>query len=910
MERLRRKTLPAWPDPMDSLGQKVNTRTRRIGRSSVWFPRGPALEKYNEVIRAEVEGVLNNIELPEGERLIVKLYMMGRSEQKANPIVMICCPDRTTRKEAEALIRESKLLEREENRGFGLGSTGFPLETNFLLRPLGKGIHLNNNPTTGAELRVDVYGLSEPGIGRKLSFVASTQDSRSVRYATGGPIVYLGNRSYQLTVAHAAKLNPGSKSTQEQASDTDECEFDGQSDDDDDDDDDEHMILSRGSVSPGWPMRDSDHESDQQKSQQSSTFSDSYPETPDLGRFQIPKISTPQMPPNLMEMDEEFSQWMKSPANSSTLLGSFPMPDRFGGELDYLLINLPEDYPWLAKGLNEVKLQESLRSRSVYVQDIGSTNNTDVSILAITSRGPIRGNILADAVSFKTHKSCSFQQLLTVLLSEGLREGDSGSALIDAQTGNFYGYVILGVDGDCAAYALPSPMIMGKITTHYGQLPSFRPPNEHGSLSSLPTARAYPGGNPIRQAGPLSDSSSMLSIFEDASQSSTYTALSSGRHRSLQKDLWDTRLEVQRLNTELRNTWSELNIAQQSSEIDYRNIEMGNDFGEHHIGTIKTSDGVQVDAVPQRVLVEWHDPTSVNPGQDNNDGQKFVEYISRLSTLLATEKPDSFHALTCRGFIRGRKLSLGLVFNLPGGNVKPVSLHDVITTCQKPKFHPFLEDKFRLAHALAEAVYHFHQVGWLHKRLRPSNIIFFAPHHSAIPKAGKFKAEDIKAEDTKAEELILNPYIVGFSHSRPNERDNFTEFSGDPRNAYCHPDYLRKGSSFRQEYDYYSLGLILFEIGQWHPVANVKHSSMEKMSPQQRRDEILQSRLHILRRTMGRTYYEVVKTCLDNDWTPDVHTFDSDHNQRVRESFHELVVCRLREVFRRLSGTEGVATPK
>lgn len=559
MDRLRRKTLPAWPDPMDSLGQKVNTRTRRIGRSSVWFPRGPALEKYNEVIRAEVEGVLNNIELPEGERLIVKLYMMGRSEQKANPIVMICCPDRATRKEAEALIRESELLEREENRGFGLGSTGFPLETNFLPRPLGKGIQLNNNPTTGAALRVDVYGLSEPGIGRKLSFVASTQDSRSVRYATGGPIVYLGNRPYQLTVAHAAKLNPGWKSTQEQASDTDECEFDGQSDDDDDDDDDEHMILSRGSVSPGWPMRDSDHESDQQKSQQSSTFSDSYPETPDLGRFQIPKISTPLMSPNLMEMDEEFSQWMKSPANSSTLLGSFPMPDGFGGELDYLLINLPEEFPWLAKGLNEVKLKESLRSRSVYVHDIGSTNNADVSILAITSRGPIRGNILADAVSFKTHKSCSFQQLLTVLLSEGLREGDSGSALIDAETGHFYGYVILGVDGDCAAYALPSPMIMAKITTHYGKLPSFRSPNENRPLSSRPpTAPVYPVGNPIRQAWPTSDSSSMPSIPEDASQSSAYTVSSGGHRFLLQKDLWDARMEVQRLNTELRNRRSEL----------------------------------------------------------------------------------------------------------------------------------------------------------------------------------------------------------------------------------------------------------------------------------------------------------------------------------------------------------------
>ncbi|KAJ0118009.1 hypothetical protein J7T55_014460 [Diaporthe amygdali] len=344
----------------------------------------------------------------------------------------------------------------------------------------------------------------------------------------------------------------------------------------------------------------------------------------------------------------------------------------------------------------------------------------------------------------------------------------------------------------------------------------------------------------------------------------------------------------------------ELNTAQQSFEIDHHEIEMEDPFGEHRIGTIKKSSAVRFSAVPQRVLVEWREPTSVHSDEGNKDGQKFVEYTNRLSKLLAIEKPTFFHALTCRGFIRGRNASLGLVFNLPAGYLKPVSLFDVITICQKPKFHPFLEDKFRLAHALAEAVYHFHQVGWFHKRLRPSNIIFFAPRDSAIPKAEKLKAE----------EIILNPYIVGFSHSRPNERDHFTEFSSDPRNAYSHPDYLPKGSGFRQEYDYYSLGLILFEIGQWHPVANVKGSSMEKMTVQQRRDEILQNRLHILRRTMGKTYYEVVKTCLDNNWASDAQIFDSDQNQRVREDFHKLVVCQLQEVFRRLSGTEGIAIPK
>lgn len=535
MERLRRKTLPAWPDPMESLGQKVNTRTRRIGGSSVWFPRGPALERYNKTIRPEVERILNNIELPEGEKMILKMYMIGRSEQRANPIVMICCPDKATRKKAEALIRESDLLERQESCGFGLGSTGFPLEASFLPRPLGKGIYLHESEAWSAETKVDVYGLTPPGIGRKLGFVTSFQRSKSIRYATGGPVVQLGDKLYQLTVAHAAKLNRARKYPEQQDWDLDECDFDGMSDEEDD----EHIILSRGSVSPGWPMRDVDLDSDQARSQPSST--DSYAETPKTPHFQSPTMI---WSPKSVEMAEEYDEW-----ESSTLLGSFPMPDGYGGELDYLLIQLPGENAVLSKGPNEVPLT-SLESRSVHVRDIASTNNADVSILAITSRGVIRGNILADAVSFKTDSVCSFQQLLTVVLSEGLREGDSGSALIDARTGHFYGYVILGVDGDCVAYALPSPMIMAKITTQFQHLPSFHRANRNGH-SGLPVE------NPPMQAWPSTSSSALPLIPEDRAKSSN--------HLVLQRNLLNAQMDVDRLSTELRNVRSEVEGSRRGS---------------------------------------------------------------------------------------------------------------------------------------------------------------------------------------------------------------------------------------------------------------------------------------------------------------------------------------------------------
>lgn len=602
---------------MDSMGQRVNTRTRRIGRSTVWFPRGPALERYNETIRPEIEGILNNIELPEGERLIVKLYMIGRNEQKANPIIMICCPDRTTRKEAEALIRESELLERQENSGFGLGSTGFPLETSFVPRPLGKGIYLGLNPPAENAEKVDVYGLTGPGIGRKLGFVASSQGGGgwSVQYATGGPIVRLGGHLYQLTVAHATKPNPGSKTPQQQDSDVDECEFDGQSDEEDD----EHLILSRGSLSPGDFMRDTDLDSDQQPSQQSSAYSDSQAETPDTLLFESQRFTVPLTSPKSVQTVQEHEEW-----KWSTLLGSFPIPDGYGGELDYLLLKLPAETPELVKALNEVVLDEPLRPRSVQVHDIASVKNEDVSIVAVTTRGLISGNILSDAVSFKTRRSCSFQKLLTVVLSKGLREGDSGSALIDAQTGHFYGYVVLGVDGDCVAYALPSPMVMAKITTQFQHLPAFHSAREHGGPISPPPPRHHRMVNTTRNPWPTSIDSTLPPISEDSGQPGTFIA-PLGDHTTLQGELAAARREVERLNTELRDRRSELEGSRGEPLLDPALVR-----------------GMQAAASDRRfqdelsALERWF--YVVNAGQQGvalhtllqNANPAYVDYISRL----------------------------------------------------------------------------------------------------------------------------------------------------------------------------------------------------------------------------------------------------------------------------------------
>src|SRR5205814_1941625 len=65
---------------------------------------------------------------------------------------------------------------------------------------------------------------------------------------------------------------------------------------------------------------------------------------------------------------------------------------------------------------------------------------------------------------------------------------------------------------------------------------------------------------------------------------------------------------------------------------------------------------------------------------------------------------------------------------------------------------------------------------------------------------------------------ISSPFIVGFDCSRhilaPTTPPTITK----AYELYCHPSYLKEGSfakGFRRQYDIYSLGLVLFEIGVW-----------------------------------------------------------------------------------------------
>lgn len=117
-----------------------------------------------------------------------------------------------------------------------------------------------------------------------------------------------------------------------------------------------------------------------------------------------------------------------------------------------------------------------------------------------------------------------------------------------------------------------------------------------------------------------------------------------------------------------------------------------------------------------------------------------------------------------------------------------------------------------------------------------------------------------------AESEFQSPYLVGFNHTRPDEETAFT--SGTSREIhqrpYQHPECQMRdrGYRFRTEFDYYSLGVVLLEIGLWTPLEELVVKGIGSYPPRRQKDLWLDEFVPALGPPMGEIYREAVRFCL------------------------------------------------
>ena len=254
-------------------------------------------------------------------------------------------------------------------------------------------------------------------------------------------------------------------------------------------------------------------------------------------------------------------------------------------------------------------------------------------------------------------------------------------------------------------------------------------------------------------------------------------------------------------------------------------------------------------------LIEWM--CYETPFVNEQEGRQRLARLDGIANFFnSTNQPAELRTLHCSGYFHEpSQMRFGLVFDFPDlapanhgqSELEVFTLRHVLKTTGHRKSVPHLGDRFKLACKLARSIANFHKGNWLHKSISSFHIIFFPPPgNSAI-------------------RCLTQPHIIGINHSRPDDGFEWTSGPASMEDAayldFQHPEYLKHPQRYRAEFDYYSLGLVLLEIGLWQPLSAIT-KDREGLSPEKLRETLLTDVLPGLCRTVGHRYFSVVDKCL------------------------------------------------
>lgn len=304
-------------------------------------------------------------------------------------------------------------------------------------------------------------------------------------------------------------------------------------------------------------------------------------------------------------------------------------------------------------------------------------------------------------------------------------------------------------------------------------------------------------------------------------------------------------------------------------------------------GPISTAKMRGTDQILLIETIPYHDPIT---------GKKLLPRINTLCTLLSTPSlaiqlrtPPLFALCHDR-----EAFCFDLLYENPRTKrdgsqyMAPVTLHSLLSEGVRSRY-PSLGDRIKLALDLAEALAAFHDVNWYHKDLTSSNILFFPVEATN----SSFRAQD--------------PYLFGFQHSRGEEDLTQGPLQDKRHHRYHHPNYIsitnHQFKGFIRQYDWYSLGVLLFEIGFWAPVDVTMNQHADETN--ESFAKLLLDHLPTLSFFVGDEYVDVIHFCLTGSGRT-VHAGGSGPvlSPQPNVLFKNQVVLRLQALTSRYSSTK------
>ena len=243
--------------------------------------------------------------------------------------------------------------------------------------------------------------------------------------------------------------------------------------------------------------------------------------------------------------------------------------------------------------------------------------------------------------------------------------------------------------------------------------------------------------------------------------------------------------------------------------------------------------------------------------------------IRDLARVLYHSDPEQTRILQCYGYFHDeRTRRYGLLYELPpaktwatdaSGQARVLSLRDLFN--RAPHFP--LNHRLRFCCDLAQAVLYVHLVGWVHKSIRPDNILVFQEQgESELPPRRRFPY------------ALASSYLTGFEYARNAKALSDRKSDAEWRvNIYRHPkrQFLEQNAEYTMAHDVYSLGVVLLELGLWGSNGFVPFQKRDGVfkgcGPEKVREELLNIAMGVkadgVAVLMGESFAQLVSYCLN-----------------------------------------------
>ncbi|KLU85765.1 hypothetical protein MAPG_04785 [Magnaporthiopsis poae ATCC 64411] len=265
------------------------------------------------------------------------------------------------------------------------------------------------------------------------------------------------------------------------------------------------------------------------------------------------------------------------------------------------------------------------------------------------------------------------------------------------------------------------------------------------------------------------------------------------------------------------------------------------------------------DAAHARHIIEYRTYSDDAREHEVKDLRKVVRDIAGI---LRHADPRLMGILHCDGFQYDQLQNrFELHFPFPQGLTNPRTLSDLLSDPSNPQVKHPLNQRISLAKSIVTAVFVLHSAGFVHKQIRPDNVVVF--ERKDRPEAQRWPY------------AIGTPFLVGFDNVRKVDAASLMLPVEDwEKSIYLSPERhrLQRGDEFRMQHDIFSIGVVLLEIAFWASFRDRRSElggvvwkdarTLTLRAPEELKKKYIGLAARTVPRLMGQKYADAVVACL------------------------------------------------